>query len=691
MTAPLTLDTVAARLVTLEISDRADLELLRDALVDIAFGNRVPPMAQPFVARAARLLGTIISGAEAPVAVMAGVHAALESAMEASEGSTPRAGAMDAPAPVAPGASHQDRLPDDADHELLPEFITESLEFLAASESALLRLEEDPADDEAVNEVFRAFHTVKGTAAFLGLERLTALAHEAESLLSRVREKEIRYTRGCAELSLRSVDMLKALLAVVEGALAGDGALPVPAGYGALVDAVASYDPALHADGIGAIDVQDPAAGEPPAPDGEDRWDRRRESRAEATVRVRTDRLDRLIDTVGELVIAQSMVASDAGIDAARQQELLRKVVHTGKIVRELQDLSMSMRMVPLRATFARLTRVVRDSAMKCGKVVQFSTDGDDVEIDRNLADLLADPLVHMLRNSVDHGIEPAADRARAGKPATGVVRISAYHASGSVVVELSDDGRGLHRDKIVAKAIEKGLIATDNGMTDADVFTLLFAPGFSTAERVTELSGRGVGMDVVRRNIESVRGRIDIRSTPGAGTTFIVRLPLTMAVTDGMVVRVGAERFIVPLTHIHMSFRPEASMLSTIAGAGEAVLLRGELMPVLRLHRLFDVPDAAQSATEGLLMIVGEDRRRTAILVDELLGQQRVMAKPLGRSLGKVPGISGGAILGDGRVALILDVPETVAMARGLETAPPPGGERHHERHHERHRSAAA
>ena len=686
MTAPLTLDAVAARLVTLELSDSGDLALLRDALVDIAFGNRVPLPAQPFVARAARLLGTIIAGTPDPVAVMTNVHAAIECASDASDGSAPCGVALHEAGQAEHGATMEDRLPDDADRELLPEFITEGFELVAASEGALLQLEENPADDEAVNAVFRAFHTVKGTAAFLGLHRLTALAHEAESLLSRVREREIAYSRGCAELALRSVDMLKALLAIVERGLERDGALPVPPGYDALVGALASYDPAPHRDAEGTPEATD----DPGAPDDAERWDRRRESRTEATVRVRIDRLDRLdrlIDTVGELVIAQSMVACDGGIDAARQQELLRKVVHTGRIVRELQDLSMSMRMVPLRATFARLTRVVRDTAVKSGKVVQLVTDGDDVEIDRNLADLLADPLVHMLRNSVDHGIEPAADRERAGKPACGVVKLSAYHASGSVVVELSDDGRGLDRARIVAKAVEKGMIASGDGMTDADVFALVFTPGFSTAERITELSGRGVGMDVVRRNIESVRGRIDIRSEPGTGTTFVVRLPLTMAVTDGMVVRVGAERFIVPLTHIHMSFRPEPSMLSTIVGAGEAVLLRGDLMPVLRLHRLFDVPDAVQSPSDGLLMIVGEGARRTAILVDELLGQQRVVAKPLGRSLGKVSGISGGAILGDGRVALILDVTETVAMAQTRESAPHGG----HGRSVERSHSAAA
>ncbi|MCC6430793.1 MAG: chemotaxis protein CheA, partial [Gemmatimonadaceae bacterium] len=397
----------------------------------------------------------------------------------------------------------------------------------------------------------------------------------------------------------------------------------------------------------------------------------RTESTADATIRVRTDRLDRLIDMVGELVIAQSMIAGDDSFGTGKAHELQRKVTHAGKIVRELQDLSMSMRMVPLRATFQKLARVVRDTSVKAGKTVQFVTEGDDVEIDRTLVDVLGDPLVHMVRNAVDHGTEPPDERERMGKPRLGAVRLSAYHASGNVVVELRDDGRGLYREKLVKKAIEKGLIESDKGMSDSDVFALIFAPGFSTAETVTDISGRGVGMDVVRRNLEAIRGRIDITSVPGQGTTFAIRLPLTLAVTDGMLVRVGEERFIIPLTHIHMSFRPEPSMLSTVVGNGEVVLLRGELMPIIRLHQLFDVPNAVQSPLNGLLMIVGDGTRRSALLVDDLLGQQQVVAKTLGSALGKVPGVSGGAILGDGRVGLILDVNETVALAQSHDVAP--------------------
>jgi len=705
----LTLDDAATLLLQLEVTDTVDLARLRDTLTDLAFENRVPLSAQPFVARAARVLGTIIGGTSADAAAaFAEVSDAIEGAMRACDAhaaanppapapprrrtpsrSTPAVAATPVAEPALPApaksALHDlgsDRLPDDADRDLLPDFITESIECVTGSESALLQLEENPGDEEAVNTVFRAFHTVKGTSAFLGLSRIAAFAHEAESLLSRVRDKEIRYTRGCADLSLRSVDMLKDLLDVVQTALAGDGMLPVPVGYHELLDALAGYDPACDADGVTVVPRAESADGEvDPTATAEfaavstaQVSGAARQARAEstdATIRVRTDRLDRLIDMVGELVISQSMIAGDEIFGTGTQHELQRKVTHAGKIVRELQDLSMSMRMVPLRGTFQKLARVVRDTAVKAGKTVQFTTEGDDVEIDRTLVDILGDPLVHMVRNAVDHGVEPPVDRDAVGKARTGSVRLSAYHASGNVVVELADDGRGLYRDKLVRKAIEKGLIESDKGMSDSDVFSLIFAPGFSTAEKVTDISGRGVGMDVVRRNLEAIRGRIDITSTPGAGTTFAIRLPLTLAVTDGMLVRVGAERFIIPLTHIHMSFRPEPSMLSTVVGKGEVVLLRGELMPVIRLHHLFDVPDAVQSPLEGLLMIVGDGNRRSALLVDDLLGQQQVVAKTLGSALGKVPGVSGGAILGDGRVGLILDVNETVALAQSQDVAP--------------------
>jgi two-component system chemotaxis sensor kinase CheA len=385
----------------------------------------------------------------------------------------------------------------------------------------------------------------------------------------------------------------------------------------------------------------------------------------ETSIRVSTERLDRLIDMVGELVIGQSMLAQDDSVIFGELYELARKVTHIGKIVRDIQFLSMSMRMVPLRPTFQKMARMVRDLARKCGKDVEFVTDGDDTEIDRNLVDVVNDPLVHMVRNAVDHGIESPDVRESSGKPRSGTVRLSAYHSGGSVVVELRDDGQGLSREKIAAKAVAKGLIESDKGMSDSEVFNLIFEPGFSTADTLTDLSGRGVGLDVVKKNVESARGRVEISSEPGKGCTFIMRLPLTLAVTDGMLVRVGEERFIIPTVCIHLSFQPTPEELSSVIGKGEMVLLRNELMPIFRLSRLFGIDGAIEDPTEGLLVVLDDGERRCTLLIDELLGQQHVVAKSLGDGIGRVPGISGAAILGDGRVGLILDAAGIIDIAR--------------------------
>lgn len=612
-----------------------------------------------------------------------------------------RAASPTGPDPSAISATLMESLPADTDLTLLSDFVTECRDLIEGGEAALLSLEADQEDLESVNTVFRAFHTMKGTAGFLGIKLITDLAHRAESLLSRVRDKEIRCTGGYADLALRSIDALKALVESVHDALGG-APLTAPEGYADLlhvlddpeaagIDADPTQGPGLEARvgdllvaagadreeveqaaamaGDGPIGVAIARAGAASASEvGKALRTQRRMAGTEAndsSVRVRTDRLDRLIDMVGELVIAQSQVAQDAVVRAGQQQVLLRKVTHAGKIVRELQGLSMSMRMVPLKATFQKMTRLVRDLAQKGGKQVDFITSGEETEIDRNMVDVIGDPLVHMIRNALDHGVERPETRTAAGKAATGSVHLSAFHAGGNVVVRMEDDGKGLDREKILHKAVDKGLVDPDKNLTDAEVFNLIFEPGFSTADQITEVSGRGVGMDVVKRAIISLRGRIDIASAPGRGTTFTVRLPLTLAITDGMLVRVGEQRYIIPTVSIQMSFRPERGGLSTVTGRGEMVMLRGKLIPIIRLHQLFHLEGAVQDPYGALLVVIDDGARHSAVMVDELLGQQQVVAKSLGEGVGKVAGVSGGAILGDGRVGLIIDPGGLAAMAR--------------------------
>ncbi|MFP4355087.1 MAG: chemotaxis protein CheA [Phycisphaerae bacterium] len=627
---------------------------------------------------------------------------------EAPEEPAP-APAAAAPAPAAkkdgdaPQFEGLATLPEDADLELLGEFIVECLDHITAAEEALLELESNPGDSDQINVVFRAFHTIKGTSGFLGLDRIQRTAHLAENMLDRGRDGEIQITGGYADLALKSCDALRSMIEGLQGAEPG-GPIPSPENLNELLAFL--FDPegngfseeaatepiklgeilvgkgAADRDTVEQVASEDNDSGkkigqrlvEKKAAKAEDVAKAVRTQRAasgggvqtEATIRVGTDRLDSLINMVGELVIAQSMVTQDPDVMDGSRPRLQRNVSHAGKIIRELQDLTMSLRMVPLKGTFQKMARLVRDLGKKAGKQVQFVSEGDDTEIDRNMVEVLNDPLVHMIRNSCDHGIESAADRVQAGKEPTGTVKLRAYHSAGNVVIEIIDDGKGLDRDRILAKAREKGVIDGSKELTDSEVFSLIFAPGFSTAEKITDVSGRGVGMDVVKKNIESIRGRIEVSSKLGEGTTFAMRLPLTMAITDAMLLRVGTERYLLPTVSIEQSFRPEPGAISTVTNRGEMVMLRGELLPVFRLHQMFDVTDGVTDPYEGLLIAVESEGKRCALMVDELLGQQQVVIKTLGRTLKNIPGVAGGAILGDGRVGLILDASGLLQLAHG-------------------------
>jgi two-component system chemotaxis sensor kinase CheA len=589
----------------------------------------------------------------------------------------------------------------DADPALLSEFVDECLEHLQRAELALLDIEVDPEEREALNAVFRGFHTIKGTAGFLGLPHIQKLAHHAEALLERARNGEIRLTGGYADLALEAADRLKGLIVALQD-YAGTGPPPAPADLEELIarlsapesQGISAETPEVLTVGprVGDILVaeqkatrqaveaaaRDPEGGrigqklvQHAAAHTQDVAHALRAQKqaadggADGYVRVRTDRLDALLNMVGELVIANAMLIQDEAVQANAFRSLGRKASQLNKITRELQGLGMAMRMVPLRNTFQKMTRLVRDLAHKFGKEVQFVTEGEDTEIDRTMVETLGDPLLHMVRNAVDHGVEPPEQRRAAGKPETGTVVLRAYQAAGSVVIELQDDGRGLDRQRILAKAIANGLVEEGRDLSDAEVFRLVLAAGLSTAEQVTDVSGRGVGMDVVIRNIEALRGRVDIASTPGQGTTFTVRIPLTLAIMDGMLVRVGQERYIVPTASIQQSFQAEPKNLATITGGGEMVVFRGEVIPVVRLHRLYRVAGAEESLTRGILLAMDSDSGRYALLVDELLSQQQIVIKSLDCGLGRIPGVSGSAILSDGRVGLILDGEGLRALAQ--------------------------
>ena len=689
------IDDAAAFLVSLEVEDRQGWDSLASALEQL----KQPGSSQELLAEAIGNCRRMAEGVNDAAGCIARIGDLLDEVVSHRDRSALPNDDTGAEPPVADepapsSAACQDYMPASADPDLMAEFITESTDLIQNAEEALLSLEHDPEDTEAVGKVFRAFHTVKGTAGFLELTLIAELGHHAETLLSRVRDGEIRYSGGFADLSLQALDTIKYLVTAVRKALEGEP-LRKPDGYDALLQTLRTPEGA-------GISEQPCDAGSPRIGDilvAQGKLEREQVEKAlsehpdekvgmallksqavsmadvsqalrtqkqmrsgggpvvDASVRVSTQGLDRLIDMVGELVIAYSMVAQDGSVVNSQNHGLAKKVAHASKIVRELQDISMSMRMVPLKATFNKMARLARDVARKLGKNVNFLTEGEDTEIDRNLVDIINDPLVHMVRNAVDHGIETPDVRRTDGKPEQGTVRIAAYHSAGSVVVEISDDGKGLDREVLLSKARERGLIGDTGDFSDREVFNLIFEPGFSTAQVVTDVSGRGVGMDVVKKNIEQLHGTVEIKSEKGAGSVFRMSLPLTLAIIDGMVIRVGRETYVIPTVSIIRSVKPAAGDIATVFQQGEMLRLQGQLIPLYRMSRIYGIEDAQEDLQKAIVVVVEDEDRRAGLVIDELVSRQQVVIKSLGEALKNVPGISGGAIMPDGRVGLILDV----------------------------------
>ena len=383
-----------------------------------------------------------------------------------------------------------------------------------------------------------------------------------------------------------------------------------------------------------------------------------------SSIRVNTEKVDLLINLVGELVITQAMIDQRAsGLDPVQHETLLNSIAQLSRNTRDLQESVMSIRMMPMDYVFSRFPRMVRELAGKLGKQVEFITQGASTELDKGLIERIIDPLTHLVRNSVDHGIELPDVRRKHGKPETGKLTLSASHQGGNIVIEVTDDGAGLNRERILAKAKQNGLPVQDN-MPDEDVWQLIFMPGFSTAEVVTDVSGRGVGMDVVRRNITDMGGTVEIRSVDGRGSVMRISVPLTLAILDGMSVKVGNEIYIVPLAYVVESLQPVSSDLKEVAGSGRLLKVREEYLPLFYLYEVFGIVPSSEKPTEGIVLVLTVDDKKAALLVDTLLGQQQVVVKNLETNFRKVPGISGATILGDGGVSLILDV---AALTRGL------------------------
>jgi two-component system chemotaxis sensor kinase CheA len=570
------------------------------------------------------------------------------------------------------------------DRELIGDFVVESREHLVSIEGLLLALEQDAKDMEAIHSIFRSFHTIKGLAGFLELEYVQQVAHEVETLLDLARESRLAITPHVIDVILESADYLNRWIKHLEESPFAD----VPEAISKndellrrILEASSGEEPAeaeitLEDDAEDALDIapevenksapavlkleavaapsraHESASGPVSGPQNSTT-----KSAASRSIKVDTDKLDYLVDMVGEMVIAQSVVRHDPEITGSKKTQLARNLTQLARITDEVQRTAMSMRMVPIGPLFQKMARLVRDLTRKFGKQAQLETFGEEVQLDRTIVEELADPLMHMIRNAVDHGIETPSVREAAGKNPIARIELRAFHLAGQIVIRISDDGRGLNRKKILEKAAKNGLIAANANLSDAECFNLIFQPGFSTAEILSDVSGRGVGMDVVKKQIQKLRGSVDIQSTDGLGTVFSLKLPLTMAIIDGLVVGVGKERYIIPIFAVREMLRPTAGMVSTVEGRAEVLMVRNTLLPVIRLYERFGVEPRSKNPEEAVFVVTEQDGRPFCLMVDELLGKQEVVIKSLGRMFQQVSGVAGGAILGDGRIGLILDM----------------------------------
>ena len=564
--------------------------------------------------------------------------------------------------------------------EMVKQFTAEAEDMLTATEEAFLILDKDPTNQEQLGEAFRALHSFKGNAGFFGYGDLEKLSHQAETALDKIRLGEIGGDGQLFSLLLEILDFLRdGVEQAVEGRQPTIAALPgltnLLQGNVARLESIKAKKPK----GEPQADKPEKASEsneakervKKPAPQAKETAPKAnskatapapaRKTAQRQSIRVDIEKLEMLLDLVGELVIAEAMVAQNPDLKELLNVSLDRfekSASHLNKITRDLQDIATSIRMIPLSATFRRMIRLVRDLAHKTGKKVDLEIIGEEIEVDKTVIEKITDPLVHMIRNSIDHGIATPESRKKLGKPETGHLLLEAKYIGGEVWISIKDDGQGLNREKILERAIERGLVEGDGlDIPDAQIWQLIFQPGFSTAEKITAVSGRGVGMDVVKRNIENIRGKVDIVCVPGEGTEVILRIPLTLAIIDGMLIRVGRSLYIIPIIAIRETTKAKYKDITTMMDGQEIINIRGNLYPIVRLHEFYGIEPSSTELTEGILMIVENAGRRFCLFVDELIGQQQIVIKGLSEYIGQVKAISGCTILGDGKVCLIIDI----------------------------------
>jgi len=532
---------------------------------------------------------------------------------------------------------------------VLASFVVESEEGLDLMEQALVQMESNPSDPELLHSIFRVAHTIKGNATSLGLSDLAGFAHVVEDLLDVLREQQALPTADLISLLLKAVDELRGMVAGATG-----GGRELTSSQHALRKEIARE---VEKRSSTVVDAGEASGNSGAAPKIE-----ALPSASHRTLRADVEKLDHMLNLTGEIVIAQGRLRRMIeNLGTEQGSAILEMHRDAERLYMDLQSEVMSIRMVPIGPLFRQFIRSVRDMAKSHGKLARLEVIGGDVEVDTTVLEQLKDPLLHLVRNAVDHGLEKPSVRKSQGKNPSGQIRLRAAHSGGNIVVTLQDDGAGFDRARILEKARRLGLVSGKDDIRDEELFRLVFHAGFTTAESVTDLSGRGVGLDVVRRNIDSLRGTVDIASTQGKGTTIIIRLPLTLAIIEGFSVKVGNETFVVPLEHVtECTELPAEQRNSEETGI---LSVRGNAIPYVRLRRMFRLSGGAAPKRENIV-VVRMNEFHAGIAVDELLGGMQVVVKPLGKALRGVPGIAGSTVLGDGRVGLIIDVP---SLLRGV------------------------
>lgn len=598
----------------------------------------------------------------------------------------------------------------DFEQELKMGFLDEAAQSVADVEQCFLTLESDPNNLENINKIFRLAHNLKGSSKAVGFDDFGAFTHQFESLILRVKNQELKTTPKVVNLLLQANDHVSKMIAGLKENLnatfdsesllqemrnitdAEDELSPATEDSQQVPETIAEVEleslPELDelATEVSTIDTQTQVFENTPAVsqsresaevvqqsmtepvvevvpvsaaveseklDSAKKVSASRTAASEESIRVTLSKVETLINFVGEMVILQSVMREQ--IMGSESLLLKRTVHHLGKVSKEIQDIAMGLRMVPVKPTFQKMQRIVRDTAMALKKDVSIQLQGEETEVDKTVLEKMNDPLVHLIRNSVDHGIEDSETRVKKGKSAKGQVWLRAVHRSGKLIIEVQDDGGGIDPEKLKKKATEKGILKPGAVLSEKEALNLIFAPGFSTKEQVTDVSGRGVGMDVVKTNIQELGGEIEIETSLGVGSTFRVILPLTLAILDALVLTYSNERFVIPLNHVFETVKPENSMIQRNSGLGDILLLRGENMPVIRLGDFFGLKNSLPFE-QMIAIVIKTTSKPFAIVVDDILGQFQVVQKQLGPELQGIKGVSGSTILGDGKPALILE-----------------------------------